>query len=244
MSHSDTASSKVLRDNLHAVQARIAAACAASARSANSVQLLAVSKTFSADDVRQVAACGQRDFGENYIQEGVDKIIELQNSQPALVWHCIGPMQSNKTKLVAEHFDWAHTVDRLKIAQRLSDQRPAHIAPLNVCLQVNIDGGETKSGIAPAEVLALAAEVAKLPRLALRGLMTIPDPVEGFDAQVAVHAQARALFDEVKAALNLPQFDTLSMGMTGDLEAAVQAGSTMVRVGTAIFGGRTYKSTS
>ena len=240
MNHSDTASSKVLRDNLHAVQARIAAACAASARSAHSVQLLAVSKTFSADDVRQVAACGQRDFGENYIQEGVDKIIALQGSQPALVWHCIGPMQSNKTKLVAEHFDWAHTVDRLKIAQRLSDQRPSHLAPLNVCLQVNIDGGETKSGIAPADVLALAAEVAKLPRLVLRGLMTIPDPLEGFDAQVAVHAKARALFDEVKAALNLSHFDTLSMGMTGDLEAAVQAGSTMVRVGTAIFGWRTY----
>jgi pyridoxal phosphate enzyme (YggS family) len=236
MSHSN----QVLRDNLHAVQARIAAACAASARSASSVQLLAVSKTFSADDVRQVAACGQQDFGENYIQEGVDKITALQNIQPALVWHCIGPMQSNKTKLVAEHFDWAHTVDRLKIAQRLSDQRPAHLAPLNVCLQVNIDGGETKSGIAPADVLALAAEVAQLPRLVLRGLMTIPDPVEGFDAQVAVHAKARALFDEVKAALNLPQFDTLSMGMTGDLEAAVQAGSTMVRVGAAIFGGRTY----
>jgi pyridoxal phosphate enzyme (YggS family) len=236
MSHSDT----LLRDNLHAVQARIAAACAASARSANSVQLLAVSKTFSADDVRQVAACGQRDFGENYIQEGVDKIRALHNSQPALVWHCIGPMQSNKTKLVAEHFDWAHTVDRLKIAQRLSDQRPAHLGPLNVCLQVNIDGGETKSGIPPADVLALATEVAKLPRLALRGLMTIPDPVEGFDAQVALHGKSRALFDEVKAVLNLPQFDTLSMGMTGDLEAAVQAGSTMVRVGTAIFGGRTY----
>jgi PLP dependent protein len=236
MSNSD----HVLRDNLHAVQARITAACAASGRAADSVQLLAVSKTFSADDVRQVAACGQRDFGENYIQEGVDKIIALQDFQPALVWHCIGPMQSNKTKLVAEHFDWAHTVDRLKIAQRLSDQRPAHLAPLNVCLQVNIDGGETKSGIAPADVLALAGEVAKLPRLVLRGLMTIPDPVEGFDAQVGVHAKARALFDEVKTALNLSQFDTLSMGMTGDLEAAVQAGSTMVRVGTAIFGGRTY----
>ena len=236
MSHSDT----VLRDNLYAVQARVAAACTTSARNSHSVQLLAVSKTFSADDVRQVAACGQRDFGENYIQEGVDKIITLQDIQPELVWHCIGPIQSNKTKLVAEHFDWAHTIDRLKIAQRLSDQRPAHLAPLNVCLQVNIDGGETKSGIAPADVLALAAEVAKLPRLALRGLMTIPDPVEGFDAQVAVHAKARALFDEVKAVLNLSQFDTLSMGMTGDLEAAVHAGSTMVRVGTAIFGGRTY----
>jgi len=233
MSNSD----QVLRDNLQAVQARIAAACAASARN---VQLLAVSKTFSADDVRQVAAVGQRDFGENYIQEGVDKIIALKDIKPALVWHCIGPIQSNKTKLVAEHFDWAHTVDRLKIAQRLSDQRPARLAPLNVCLQVNIDGGETKSGIAPADVLALAREVAALPHLRLRGLMTIPDPVDGFDAQVAVHAKARALFDDVKAALNLPQFDTLSMGMTGDLEAAIHAGSTMVRVGTAIFGGRNY----
>ncbi len=238
MSTSDHASQHLLRERLQAVQARIHEACAASCRPGDSVRLLAVSKTFSADDVRQVAACGQRDFGENYIQEGVDKIIALQDSQPALVWHCIGPMQSNKTKLVAEHFDWAHTVDRLKIAQRLSDQRPAHLAPLNVCLQVNIDGGETKSGIAPADVLALVAEVTMLPRLTLRGLMTIPDPVEGFDAQVAVHAKARALFDQVKSALNLPHFDTLSMGMTGDLEAAVQAGSTMVRVGTAIFGGR------
>ena len=240
MNTTDHELSTLLRDKLHAVQARIAAACAVSGRTADGVQLLAVSKTFSADDVRQVAACGQRDFGENYIQEGVDKIIALQDSLPALVWHCIGPIQSNKTKLVAEHFDWAHTVDRLKIAQRLNDQRSAHLAPLNVCLQVNIDGGETKSGIAPADVLALATEVAKLPRLVLRGLMTIPDPVDGFDAQVAVHAKARALFDELKAALNLPQFDTLSMGMTDDLEAAVQAGSTMVRVGTAIFGGRTY----
>jgi hypothetical protein len=230
----------LLHDKLRAVQTRIAAACAASGRHAQAVQLLAVSKTFSAEDVRQVAACGQRDFGENYIQEGVDKITALQGDAHALVWHCIGPIQSNKTKLVAEHFDWVHTVDRLKIAQRLSDQRPAHLAPLNVCLQVNIDGGETKSGIAPAEVLALATEVAKLPRLALRGLMTIPDPVAGFEAQVALHAKARALFDEVNATLNLPQFDTLSMGMTGDLEAAIHAGSTMVRVGTAIFGGRTY----
>jgi pyridoxal phosphate enzyme (YggS family) len=237
MSPTDLAST-TLRDKLHAVQARIAAACIASERPVGSVQLLAVSKTFSADDVRQVAACGQRDFGENYIQEGVDKILALRASGSPLVWHCIGPMQSNKTKLVAEHFDWAHTVDRLKIAQRLNDQRPVHLPPLNVCLQVNIDGGDTKSGIAPTDVLALAVVVAQMPRLTLRGLMTIPDPVEGFDAQVAVHAKARALFDEVKAALNLPQFDTLSMGMTGDLEAAVQAGSTMLRVGTAIFGGR------
>jgi pyridoxal phosphate enzyme (YggS family) len=227
-----------LSDNLNTVQARIADACQASARDANSVHLLAVSKTFSADDVRAVAACGQRDFGENYIQEGVDKITALAGHTPRLVWHCIGPMQSNKTKLVAEHFDWAHTVDRLKIAQRLNDQRPAHLPALNVCLQVNIDGGETKSGVAPNEVLALAREVAALPRLVLRGLMTIPDPVEGFEAQVAVHAQAQALFAQLQNDLNLPHFDTLSMGMTADLEAAIYAGSTMVRVGTAIFGGR------
>ena len=240
MNTADTAFTNILRDKLQAVQARITAACAASGRAAGSAQLLAVSKTFSADDVRRVATCGQRDFGENYIQEGVDKIMALQGLHRPLVWHCIGPIQSNKTKLVAEYFDWAHTVDRLKIAQRLNDQRPAHLAPLNVCLQVNIDGGETKSGIAPADVLALAVAVAQLPRLALRGLMTIPDPGDGFETQVAVHAKARALFDDVQAALNLPHFDTLSMGMTGDLEAAVHAGSTMVRVGTAIFGGRTY----
>ena len=229
-----------LRQQLHQVQSRIVAACEGSGRAASAVQLLAVSKTFPTEAVREVAAAGQCDFGENYIQEGVDKINALQSEPYPLVWHCIGPIQSNKTKLVAEHFDWAHTVDRLKIAQRLNDQRPAHLPPLNVCLQVNIDGGETKSGIAPADALALAREVAALPRLALRGLMTIPDPVEGFERQMAVHAKARALFDELKAALGLPQFDTLSMGMTGDLEAAIHAGSTMVRVGTAIFGGRDY----
>jgi pyridoxal phosphate enzyme (YggS family) len=158
---------------------------------------------------------------------------------PALQWHCIGPIQSNKTRPVAEHFDWVQSVDRLKIAERLSEQRPADLPTLQICLQVNIDGGANKSGVAPAEVLALAAEVLKLPRLALRGLMTIPEPVTGLDAQVAVHAKARALFDEVRAALNQPQFDTLSMGMTSDLEAAVHAGSTMLRVGTAVFGGRT-----
>ncbi len=235
---------RTLSNNFRAVQARIVAACEASGRHANSVRLLAVSKTFSADEVRQVVACGQLDFGENYIQEGVDKITALQGDAQTLIWHCIGPIQSNKTKLVAEHFDWAHTIDRLKIAQRLNDQRPAHLAPLNVCLQVNIDGGETKSGVAPSDVLALAHEVSKLPQLSLRGLMTIPDPVEGFEAQVALHTKARILFDEVKAALNSPHFDTLSMGMTADLESAIQAGSTMVRVGTAIFGGRTsMKST-
>jgi pyridoxal phosphate enzyme (YggS family) len=180
---------------------------------------------------------GQRDFGENYVQEGVDKITALQ-SVAGLVWHCIGPLQSNKTRLVAEHFDWVHSVDRLKIAQRLSEQRPAHLPALQVCLQVNTDGGPTKTGVAPADVLALAQAVVALPRLQLRGLMTIPDPVAGFDAQLALHAQAKRLFDELQAALTLPHFDTLSMGMSADLEAAVQAGSTMVRVGTAVFGAR------
>ena len=219
------------------VHDRIAAACQASGRQIDSVQLLAVSKTFPADQVAAVAALGQRDFGENYVQEGVDKIAALK-SVAGLVWHCIGPLQSNKTRQVAEHFDWVHSVDRLKIAQRLSEQRPAHLPPLQVCLQINIDGGPTKAGVAPADALALAQAVAALPRLALRGLMTIPDPVAGFDAQVALHAQAKRLFDALQTALGLPHFDTLSMGMSADLEAAVQAGSTMVRVGTAVFGAR------
>ena len=219
------------------VQDRIAAACQASGRHIDSVQLLAVSKTFPADAVAAVAALGQRDFGENYVQEGVDKITALQGVA-GLVWHCIGPLQSNKTRLVAEHFDWVHSVDRLKIAQRLSEQRPAHLPPLQVCLQVNIDGGPTKAGVAPSDALALAQAVTVLPRLALRGLMTIPDPVEGFEAQVAVHVQAKRLFDELQTAMGLPHFDTLSMGMSADLEAAIQAGSSMVRVGTAVFGAR------
>ena len=219
------------------VHDRIGAASQASGRSPGSVQLLAVSKTFPADAVAAVAALGQRDFGENYVQEGVDKIVALK-SVAGLVWHCIGPLQSNKTRLVAEHFDWVHSVDRLKIAQRLSEQRPAHLPPLQVCLQVNTDGGPTKAGVAPADALALAQAVAALPRLALRGLMTIPDPVDGFDAQLALHTQAKRLFDALQTALGLPHFDTLSMGMSADLEAAVQAGSTMVRVGTAVFGAR------
>jgi hypothetical protein len=147
-------------------------------------------------------------------------------------------LQSNKTRLVAEHFDWVHSVDRLKIAQRLSEQRPAHLPPLQVCLQVNIDGGPTKAGVAPLEALALAKAVIALPRVSLRGIMTIPDPVQGFEQQVVVHLQAKRLFDELHTALSLPHFDTLSMGMSADLEAAVQAGSSMVRVGTAVFGSR------
>ena len=219
------------------VQDRIAAACQASGRRPDSVQLLAVSKTFPAEQVAAVAALGQRDFGENYVQEGVDKIVAL-SGVAGLVWHCIGPLQSNKTRLVAEHFDWVHSVDRLKIAQRLSEQRPAHLPPLQVCLQINIDGGPTKAGVTPSDALALAQAVAALPRLVLRGVMTIPDAAEGFEAQLAVHAQAKRLFDDLQTVLGLTHFDTLSMGMSADLEAAVQAGSTMVRVGTAVFGSR------
>ena len=227
-------------DKLKDVRARVTAACKKAGRDPASVTLLAVSKTFPAQAVAQAAASGQRAFGENYIQEGVDKITQLADltHRLGLQWHCIGPVQSNKTRLVAEHFDWVHSVDRLKIAQRLSEQRPASLAPLQVCIQVNIDGSDTKSGVAPPEALALAREVAALPRLALRGLMTIPQPAPDFDSQRAVHARARALFDELRAqGLAL---DTLSMGMTADLEAAIDAGSTMVRVGTAIFGQRTY----
>lgn len=224
-----------------AVLARLQAACDAAGREHGSVSLLAVSKTFDADAVHQAWQSGQREFGENYIQEGVDKIARLRELEPdgGWVWHCIGPVQSNKTRLVAEHFDWMHTVDRLKIAQRLNEQRPAHLPPLNVCLQVNIDGGDTKSGVAPHEALGLAQALLALPRLRLRGLMTIPDPV---DNMVAVHSRARVLFEDLQRALALPDFDTLSMGMSGDMDAAVQAGSTMVRVGSAIFGTRPPKT--
>jgi len=226
-----------LAKRYQAVRERITQAALQAGRAASEVQLLVVSKTFAADLVAQVAALGQQDFGENYVQEGVDKIVALRHI-PDLVWHCIGPLQSNKTRLVAEYFDWVHSVDRLKIAQRLSEQRPAHLPPLQLCLQVNIDGGPTKAGVAPLEALALAQAVIALPRVSLRGIMTIPDPVDGFDAQVAMHREAQHLFDELRMTLSLPQFDTLSMGMSADLEAAVQAGSSMVRVGTAVFGSR------
>jgi PLP dependent protein len=223
--------------NLQRVQERIAAACAGAHRDVNEVTLLAVSKTFDSEMVREAYAAGQRAFGENYIQEAVEKMALLRDLP--LQWHCIGPIQSNKTRLVAAHFDWAHTVDRLKTAQRLSEQRPGSMAPLQVCIQVNIDGGPTKAGVTAEEVLPLANQVAELPRLALRGLMTIPEPAADFAAQKAVHMRAKALFDELRqAGLAL---DTLSMGMTADLEAAIAAGSTMVRIGTAIFGTRPTK---
>lgn len=225
-----------IQTQLQAVRDRIHAACLAAGRPQNSVHLLAVSKTFGPDAVQAAFAAGQTAFGENYIQEAVQKITELRHLP--LQWHCIGPIQSNKTRLVAEHFDWVHTVDRLKIAQRLSEQRPSSLPPLQVCLQVNIDGGSTKSGVAPVDALALARAVAPLPGLHLRGLMCIPEPAADFVAACAVFKSARALLDALNAeGLGL---DTLSMGMSADLEAAITSGSTMVRVGSAIFGGRHY----
>ncbi len=220
--------------NLAQVRKRIELACQAVGRASDTVKLLAVSKTMPAQAVREAYAAGQLAFGENYIQEGVDKIAALADLP--LEWHCIGPIQSNKTKLVAENFAWVHSIDRLKIAERLSAQRPAHLPPLQVCLQVNVDGGSNKSGVAPEDLLALAQAVAKLPHLQLRGIMTIPEPAETEAEARAVHQQAKRLFDHLKTAgLTL---DTLSMGMTADLEAAVAEGSTCVRVGTAIFGAR------
>lgn len=223
---------------LRQVHLRLQAACVAAHRAPDAVALLAVSKTFGPDAVAQAIAAGQRQFGENYIQEAVDKILALAThpARAELVWHCIGPVQGNKTRLVAEHFDWVQSIDRLKIAQRLSDQRPAHLPPLQVCLQVNVDGGANKSGVSPAELPALAQAVAALPRLRLRGLMCIPDPAPDFEAEKAIFLSAKALFDQLNAqGLAL---DTLSMGMSADLEAAVAAGATLVRVGTAIFGTR------
>ena len=226
-----------IEGNLQHVRARIATACAAAGRNVEDVTLLAVSKTWGADAVRAAWEAGQTAFGENYVQEAVAKIAALRDLP--VQWHCIGPLQSNKTRVVAEHFDWVHTVDRLKIAERLSEQRPEALAPLNVCIQVNIDGGPTKSGVALAEALALAQAVAQLPRLRLRGLMTIPDITSDLIAARAIHSRARALFDQLNhEGLAL---DTLSMGMSADLEPAIAAGATMVRVGSAIFGARPPK---
>ena len=224
--------------NLQGARDRITTACFAANRSPDGVRLLAVSKTFSADAVREAIGEGQRAFGENYIAEGVEKINVLRE-YPELEWHCIGPIQSNKTRLVAENFDWVQSVDRLKIAQRLSEQRPAHLPALQICLQVNVDGGTNKSGVAPADLMALVQAVTQLPNLKLRGLMTIPEPATNFIAACATHALAKAIFDGVNRDGGLAEpMDTLSMGMTGDLEAAIASGSTMVRLGTAIFGGR------
>lgn len=222
-----------ISDSLQDVKTRIAEACVAAGRPPNAVQLLVVSKTFPGAAVREAFAAGARAFGENYVQEGLAKVDELADLRGDLEWHLIGPLQSNKTKPVAERFDWVHSVDRLKIAQRLSEQRPHGMPPLNVCLQVNISAEASKSGLLPGDVAPLAHQVAALPGLRLRGLMAIPEPGPGALAQ---HQAMAALFEALKAdGLGV---DTLSLGMSADLEAAIAAGSTLVRVGTAIFGTR------
>ena len=213
---------------------RIARAARAAGRDPAGVRLLAVSKTWPADSVREAAEAGQRAFGENYVQEGVAKVEALAGL--GLEWHFIGPLQSNKTRLVANSFAWVHSVDRLKVAERLSGQRDVHLPPLEVCIQVNVSGEASKSGAAPDEVPELARAVAALPRLRLRGLMAIPEPTSDVALQRARFASLRQLRDQLNA--GGLQLDTLSMGMSDDLEAAIAEGSTMVRVGTAIFGGR------
>jgi hypothetical protein len=221
--------------NLERVRARTAAAAEAAGREPGAVRLVAVSKARPAADIAAAATAGQRDFGENYLQEALPKIEALRGS--GLHWHYIGPIQSNKTRDIAAHFDWVHSVDRLKIARRLSEQRPDELAPLDVCVQVNVDAEAGKAGVAPDAAAALAHEIAALPRLRLRGLMAIPAPVPDPAAQRAPFAALRRLQDELHASgLHL---DTLSMGMSDDLEAAIAEGATIVRVGTAIFGART-----
>ena len=222
---------------LAAVRERIAKACDASGRARESVTLVAVSKTQLAQAVQEAIDAGQRHFGENYLQEGVAKIGAVSPS-PGLVWHFIGPIQSNKTRPIAEHFAWVHAVDREKIARRLSEQRPPHLPPLNVCLQVNVSGEASKSGVTPTEVLALAQVVATLPGLRLRGLMALPEPADDFESQRKPFALLRALQQQLVEA-GIPT-DTLSMGMSADMDAAIAEGATIVRIGTAIFGKRDY----
>lgn len=221
---------------LQQVRTRIATACEHAQRPVQSVTLLAVTKTFGPQLVRDAHAAGQRAFGENYVQEALEKIEALADLRGSIEWHLIGPLQSNKTRVVAAHFDWVHSVDRLKLAERLSAQRPVGMPALQVCLQVNISGEPSKSGIDPEAALPLAQAVAALPGLRLRGLMAIPEPDPDPDTQRAPHrALARLLYDLNAAGLAL---DTLSMGMSADLEAAILEGATIVRVGTAIFGTR------
>lgn len=229
-----------IEHNLQDVRRRIAAAAAECGRDAKEITLLAVSKTKPAGALEEAMAAGQRAFGENYVQEGVDKIQHFASHPlaPELVWHFIGPLQSNKSRLVAEHFAWCHTVDRLKIATRLNEQRPAALPPLNVLIQVNISDEASKAGIAPAELPALAEAVAALPNLRLRGLMAIPAPESDYARQLAVFRKMADALAALQA--RHPQADTLSMGMTDDMPAAIAAGSTMVRIGTAIFGARDY----
>lgn len=230
----------MIETNLQTVRARIAAACRSAGRAPGDVTLLAVSKTFGVVAIEEAFDAGQTAFGENYIQEAVQKINQLRHLP--LQWHCIGPIQSNKTRLVAEHFHWVHTIDRLQTAQRLSAQRPSTLAPLQVCIQVNVDGGATKSGVLVQDALALAQQLATLPGLRLRGVMSIPEPASDFVTACRVFSRIKDVFDALNAAgLAL---DALSIGMSADLEAAIHSGSTLVRVGTAIFGGRPHPNLS
>jgi len=229
-----------IEHNLQDVRRRIAAAAAECGRDAKEITLLAVSKTKPASALEEAMAAGQRAFGENYVQEGVDKIQHFASHPLAaeLVWHFIGPLQSNKSRLVAEHFAWCHTVDRLKIATRLNAQRPVSLPPLNVLIQVNISDEASKAGIALPALPALADAVAALPNLRLRGLMAIPAPESDYARQLAVFREMADALAALQA--RYPEADTLSMGMTDDMPAAIAAGSTMVRIGTAIFGARDY----
>ena len=222
-----------IADNIGLVSQRIRAAADAVQRDASSIHLLAVSKTKPAQAVREAYAAGMRDFGENYLQEALGKQAELTDLP--LSWHFIGPIQSNKTRAIAENFAWVHSVDRLKIAQRLSEQRPADLPPLNICIQVNVSGEASKSGCTPADLPALANAISALPRVKLRGLMAIPEPTDDRAAQDAAFATVR----DLQAGLNLA-LDTLSMGMSHDLESAIAQGATWVRIGTALFGARDY----
>ncbi len=222
-----------IADNIAQVSSRICAAALAARRDEHSVQLLAVSKTKPAEALREAYAAGLRDFGENYLQEALGKQLELADLP--LIWHFIGPIQSNKTRAIAEHFAWVHSVDRLKIAQRLSEQRPVDLPPLNICIQVNVSGEASKSGCTPADLPALVNAISELPRLTLRGLMAIPEPTDDRAEQDAAFAAVQSL----QASLNLP-LDTLSMGMSHDLESAIAMGATWVRIGTALFGARDY----
>ncbi len=227
-----------ITENLNTVRQQIQQSAENSNRDAADICLLAVSKTRPADDLRQAYAAGQRDFGENYLQESLDKIEQLQDLD--ICWHFIGPIQSNKTRPVSESFAWVHSVDRLKIAQRLSSQRPENMPPLNICLQVNISGEESKSGILPRDVVSLAGEILQLPNIRLRGLMAIPSPCDDPQAQRIPFQEMTRLLADIRTANPTAQLDTLSMGMTGDMAAAIGEGSTMVRIGTAIFGARDY----
>jgi pyridoxal phosphate enzyme (YggS family) len=227
-------------ENIAKVRLALGQAAAEHGRNPASVHLLAVSKTFGADAVIDAANAGQVAFGENYLQEAIDKQQAVHTLRPdlALEWHFIGPIQSNKTRPIAEHFAWAHAVDREKIARRLSEQRPSNLPPLNVCLQVNVSGEDSKSGVSPGEVLALAEVVATLPGLRLRGLMAIPEPAEDFESQRKPFALLHTLQQQLREAGI--STDTLSMGMSADMNAAVAEGATIVRIGTAIFGKRDY----